>query len=105
MIPDIIREKVKQAALSMIKAYRYAISPMLGQHCRYYPSCSGYAYLAIERFGLVRGMWLGLKRLLRCHPWHEGGYDPVPDLNPVNQQHQHTHRCDHTHDSDQQVKQ
>jgi uncharacterized protein len=62
-----------------IRGYQLAISPMLGPRCRFYPSCSCYAHTAIERFGVLRGFWLGLRRLLRCHPFAEGGYDPVPD--------------------------
>ena len=62
-----------------IRAYRYFISPLMGSHCRYHPTCSSYAETALVRFGLIRGGWLALKRILRCHPWHEGGYDPVPD--------------------------
>lgn len=65
--------------LSLIRAYRYVLSPMLGQHCRYYPSCSAYAQEAIERFGTLHGLWLAIKRVSRCHPWHEGGVDPVPE--------------------------
>jgi putative membrane protein insertion efficiency factor len=65
--------------LGLIRVYQLAISPMLGPRCRFYPSCSCYAHTAIERFGLWRGFWLGLRRLLRCHPFAEGGYDPVPD--------------------------
>ena len=68
-------------ALLLIKAYRYLISPVLGSHCRYYPSCSCYAHEAIERFGFFRGLLLSGKRILRCHPWHEGGVDPVPEKN------------------------
>ena len=63
----------------MIRGYQLAISPMLGPRCRFYPSCSCYAHTAIERFGVWRGFWLGTRRLLRCHPFAEGGYDPVPD--------------------------
>jgi uncharacterized protein len=63
----------------MIRGYQLAISPMLGPRCRFYPSCSCYTHTAIERFGVRRGFWLGLRRLLRCHPFAEGGYDPVPD--------------------------
>jgi len=64
----------------MIRAYQWALSPLLGSHCRFYPSCSQYALEAIERYGPARGSWLALRRLLRCHPWCPGGFDPVPDL-------------------------
>jgi len=64
--------------LAVVRAYRYALSPMLGQHCRFHPSCSEYAAEAIERHGAARGVWLAMKRIARCHPWHAGGYDPVP---------------------------
>ncbi|HTD72501.1 MAG TPA: membrane protein insertion efficiency factor YidD [Steroidobacteraceae bacterium] len=63
----------------IIRGYQLGISPMLGPRCRFYPSCSCYAHTAIERYGVLRGGWLGIKRLLRCHPFREGGYDPVPD--------------------------
>jgi len=62
-----------------IRAYRYLISPLLGNNCRFHPSCSCYAETAVRRFGLLRGGWMALRRILRCHPWHEGGFDPVPD--------------------------
>jgi uncharacterized protein len=62
-----------------IRGYQLGLSPLLGPRCRFYPTCSCYAHTAIARFGVLRGGWLGLKRLLRCHPFAEGGYDPVPD--------------------------
>jgi uncharacterized protein len=71
--------KPRQPLLWIIRGYQLAISPMLGPRCRFYPSCSCYAHDAIERFGAVRGSWMGLRRLLRCHPFAQGGYDPVPD--------------------------
>ncbi len=62
----------------LIRGYQLAISPLLGPRCRFYPSCSHYAIEAIETHGGLRGMWLTIKRISRCHPWHEGGFDPVP---------------------------
>ena len=62
----------------LVGAYRYALSPMLGRSCRFHPSCSEYAQEALERHGALRGVWLALRRIGRCHPWHPGGYDPVP---------------------------
>jgi putative membrane protein insertion efficiency factor len=64
--------------VAVVRAYQYALSPMLGQHCRFHPSCSAYAAEAIERHGAAHGAWLAVKRIARCHPWHAGGYDPVP---------------------------
>ena len=69
---------MKRALLACLRAYRYAIGPALGSHCRFYPSCSHYASEAIETHGVARGGWLALRRLGRCHPFHPGGYDPVP---------------------------
>lgn len=66
-------------ALCLIQFYRSCISPRFPACCRYMPTCSQYALEAIERFGALRGSWLALKRILRCHPFHEGGYDPVPE--------------------------
>jgi putative membrane protein insertion efficiency factor len=65
-------------AVRAINFYRRAISPAFAPRCRFTPSCSEYAVTAIERFGLGRGSWLALRRLLRCHPFHAGGHDPVP---------------------------
>ena len=62
----------------LIRAYQLWVSPWLGAHCRFYPSCSHYALQAIGEHGSLRGSWLSLRRLLRCHPFHPGGYDPVP---------------------------
>lgn len=73
-----INRALKVAALMLIQGYRYTLSPLLGNCCRYYPSCSLYTRTAIERYGLIRGCWLGCKRILRCHPWAAGGIDNVP---------------------------
>lgn len=64
--------------IGLLKAYRFAISPLYGQVCRYHPSCSAYALGAVETHGALRGSWLAIRRLSRCHPWSAGGYDPVP---------------------------
>lgn len=62
-----------------IRLYRLLLSPLLGPHCRFHPSCSCYAEVAIRRHGVLRGGWLALRRLANCHPWHPGGTDPVPE--------------------------
>jgi uncharacterized protein len=62
----------------LIRAYQLVLSPLIGPSCRFYPSCSHYAIEAIETHGSLRGAWLTIKRISRCHPWHEGGFDPVP---------------------------
>jgi putative membrane protein insertion efficiency factor len=71
---------MRKVVIWLLRVYQYAISPFLGNHCRFYPSCSSYAVEAVSRYGVVKGMGISLKRLSRCHPWHEGGVDPVPDL-------------------------
>jgi hypothetical protein len=66
----------------MVRVYQFAVSPLLPPACRFYPSCSEYTAEAIETHGPVQGAWLGLRRLLRCHPWHPGGVDLVPERHP-----------------------
>lgn len=62
----------------LIRIYQYAISPFLGRSCRFHPSCSEYAVESLQRHGAIKGLWLAIRRIGRCHPWHPGGYDPVP---------------------------
>ncbi|MGN8831783.1 membrane protein insertion efficiency factor YidD [Selenomonas montiformis] len=69
---------MKKAILAGIRFYRAFISPLSPPSCRYVPTCSEYAMTAVEKYGVRRGGWLAIKRILRCHPFHEGGYDPVP---------------------------
>lgn len=64
--------------VSLLRLYRAVVSPMYGPTCRFYPSCSEYALIAVDRHGVLRGGWLAIRRLLRCHPWNPGGVDPVP---------------------------
>ncbi len=70
---------LRLGALGLIRGYQFAISPLLTPSCRFYPSCSHYALEAVGRLGAVRGGWLALRRLSRCHPWGRAGVDPVPD--------------------------
>lgn len=65
-----------------VHAYRLLLSPWIGHHCRYQPTCSVYALEALEKHGAIKGGWLALKRIGRCHPWGRDGYDPVPDSKP-----------------------
>lgn len=65
--------------IGCLRAYQYALSPFLGQHCRFHPTCSQYAIEALRVHGAGRGLLLAARRLLRCHPWHPGGPDPVPE--------------------------
>lgn len=64
--------------LVLIRAYQYLVSPMLGPSCRFTPTCSEYAVEALKKYGVIKGGWLSVKRVGRCHPWHDGGYDPLP---------------------------
>lgn len=68
----------KAIAIAFVKFYQYCIRPLLPNSCRYTPSCSQYSVEAINKYGALKGSWLGLKRILRCHPWGGHGYDPVP---------------------------
>jgi uncharacterized protein len=69
---------MKRILLLLISGYRTLVSPLLGANCRFYPTCSEYAAEAIEIHGALRGAWLALRRISKCHPWHSGGVDPVP---------------------------
>jgi putative membrane protein insertion efficiency factor len=81
---------MRRFAILLLRAYKRLISPLLGQHCRFHPSCSEYSMTAIERFGLLRGSWLTLRRLARCQPLCDGGLDPVPEQWPRRGEHR---RC------------
>ncbi len=70
---------MKRALLWLIRAYRRDVSPHLPSSCRFVPTCSQYALDAVEQYGAARGGWMALKRILRCNPFHKGGYDPVPE--------------------------
>ncbi|NUN63645.1 membrane protein insertion efficiency factor YidD [Pseudanabaena biceps] len=85
---------MKKVAILLIQFYRMFISPLFPPRCRFQPTCSQYALTAIERFGLIRGGAMATKRILSCHPWHTGGYDPVPEnLSP----HEASHLSECTH--------
>lgn len=68
---------LRQIVCLPIKLYQYLISPLITPCCRYYPSCSQYTETAINEYGIAKGIWMGFKRIMRCHPWSKGGYDPV----------------------------
>ena len=80
-IVQFLRELPATLLLLLLRFYRYFISPWLGNRCRFYPSCSEYAGEAVKNHGALRGSWLAIRRLSRCHPFHPGGYDPVPGTN------------------------
>jgi putative membrane protein insertion efficiency factor len=82
---------MKWLLIKLFRGYQVAISPLLGPRCRFYPTCSHYAIEAVDRFGALRGGWLAVKRIGRCHPFNEGGLDPVPE--------QLSKTCNHHKDS------
>jgi putative membrane protein insertion efficiency factor len=84
-------DPVRYLLLGLIRCYQLLVSPMLGPTCRFYPSCSAYGYQAVRDHGSLRGTWLTIRRLLRCHPWNPGGIDPVP---PRRRQHPPDHSPD-----------
>jgi uncharacterized protein len=69
---------MKRLLLAIIRAYQFLLSPWVGNQCRFYPTCSHYAAQAIEHHGALKGSWLATRRICKCHPWHPGGFDPVP---------------------------
>jgi len=81
---------LKSLVLLMLRGYKRFVSPLLGTNCRFYPSCSSYAMQAVDRFGVLRGGWLAIKRIARCHPLNPGGLDPVPEHVPP-ACHHHSH--------------
>lgn len=83
-------------AVKLLHVYRYLLSPWIGNQCRFYPSCSHYSEEAFVRYGFLIGSYLTLVRLLKCHPWHEGGLDPVPELNKTCCS-SHSHTTDGSH--------
>ena len=77
-LPRVVRRAPRTVLMLLVRLYQVGLSPMLPASCRYYPSCSAYAVEALERHGALRGGWLALRRIGRCHPFRPGGFDPVP---------------------------
>lgn len=73
-----MKNPLKILLIKLIRGYQVGISPLLPPNCRYTPTCSHYGIEALSKYGLIKGCWLTLRRILRCHPWAKGGYDPVP---------------------------
>ncbi len=94
---------MRKLLLLPIRFYQYAISPLMASHCRHYPTCSQYAVEAISHHGAIKGLFLAIRRLLRCHPWAEGGYDPVPGTTEIRVQETVTTclHADHSHTTTQ----
>lgn len=78
---------MRKLLILFLRFYQLALSPYLGSSCRYSPTCSRYAMDALDKYGAAQGSWLAVKRVLRCHPWHAGGYDPVPEKEVCRQHH------------------
>ncbi len=76
---------IRYLSIRCIRVYRYLASPWVGNQCRFYPTCSHYAEEALIKHGALKGIYLMIRRLLKCHPWHEGGFDPVPDTSTPNE--------------------
>ena len=72
-----IKKFLTNFVVSLINLYKYLISPLLGNNCRYLPTCSEYTKESVKKFGIIYGIWLGVKRIISCHPWGKGGYDPI----------------------------
>lgn len=94
---------MRKLLLLPIRFYQYAISPLMASHCRHFPTCSQYAIEAINHHGALKGLFLALRRLLRCHPWAQGGYDPVPRTQDFKRQDTLTNcvHPDHSHTTTQ----
>lgn len=75
---EAVKRIIKALFIFPIRVYQYTISPLLGQNCRHTPTCSAYTVEAIQEWGPLKGIWLGMKRIAKCHPWGTSGYDPVP---------------------------
>lgn len=92
-----INHWLKKILILLVRGYQILLSPVLGNNCRFYPSCSSYMIEAIETHGILKGFWLGFRRILRCHPYHDGGIDPVPPRCGCNQNSHHkSSRYDYT---------
>lgn len=89
----VLRALPRLVLVALLRVYQTVVSPMTGPTCRYYPSCSQYALVAVQRHGALRGTWLAGRRLLRCHPWAAGGVDDVPPARP-------SHSCADEHETD-----
>ncbi|MCM8816338.1 MAG: membrane protein insertion efficiency factor YidD [Candidatus Omnitrophica bacterium] len=79
MEKDIKTDSFGSILIFLVRVYQVFISPILGKNCRFYPSCSNYFIGAVEKFGLIKGIFLSFKRIVKCHPFHQGGYDPLPE--------------------------
>jgi putative membrane protein insertion efficiency factor len=73
----------RNLVILLLRVYQLTLSPLLGPVCRFAPSCSSYSVTAVRRYGVLHGGWLTVRRLLRCHPWNDGGWDPVPERRPT----------------------